>query len=96
MVRSRGAAKVRRELLVGFDPLAQYCAALQTRFGHLAALFWDGFGGRAVAVKWRPDALLPVRLQDRPAPPHPPKNVVNVVFSFTDAKALASALAATL
>lgn len=60
MVRGRGAAKVRRELLVGFDPVAHYGALLQARFGEVAALFWDGWGGRAIAIKWRPEALRPV------------------------------------
>ncbi len=60
VVRGRGAAKVRRELLVGFDPVAHYGALLQARFGEVAALFWDGWGGRAIAIKWRPEALRPV------------------------------------
>jgi len=71
VVRSRGAKRMRRELLVGFDPVAHYAALLEASFGHLAAFFWDGCGGRAVGVKWRPDALRPTALS--PATAHAAK-----------------------
>lgn len=51
MVRERGAKRLRRELLVGFDPVPLYVALLEEDFGHLAAFFYDGCGGRAVGIR---------------------------------------------
>lgn len=57
VVATRSPAKLQRELVVGFDPVALYAAALEQRFGLLASFFWDGCGGRAIAIKWRSAAL---------------------------------------
>lgn len=53
VVRERGAKRLRRELLVGFDPVPLFVALLERYFGHLAALFYDGCGGRAIGIRWR-------------------------------------------
>ena len=37
------------------------CARLRAAYGGLALFFADGYGGRVVAVKWRPAAFLPER-----------------------------------
>ena len=49
----RGPAKVRQELLVGFDPVQMLMAKLQARFAHVASFFADEVGGRAVAFRCR-------------------------------------------
>lgn len=59
IVASQGLAKLQQELLIGFDPVALFTTKLEERFGHLAVFCSDGLGGRAVGVKWRPDAFLP-------------------------------------
>lgn len=51
VVRERGTKRLRRELLVGFDPVPLYAALLQQHFGHLAAFFYDGCGGRAIGIR---------------------------------------------
>ena len=51
MVRERGAKRLRRELLIGFDPVPLFVALLESHFGHLAALFYDGCGGRAIGIR---------------------------------------------
>eukprot|EP00887_Chlorella_sp_A99_P002636 scaffold6.g2636.t1 len=56
ILAARGARAVRRELLVGFDPLPIYVAALERRFSDLAVFCADFVGGGLVGVKWRPAA----------------------------------------
>lgn len=51
VVRERGAKKLRRELLVGFEPPPLFVALLEAHFGHLAAFYHDGCGGRAVGIR---------------------------------------------
>jgi hypothetical protein len=53
VLAARGAAAVRRELLVGFAPLERYVAALEARLGGAAAFCADFLAGDAVGVKWR-------------------------------------------
>lgn len=59
VVSSRSPAKLKRELLVGFDPVSIFVSLLERRFGHLATFFWDGYGGRVIAIKWHRSALQP-------------------------------------
>lgn len=47
---------MRRELLVGFDPLPLYLSLLESRFSDLAVFCADFVGGALVGVKWRPAA----------------------------------------
>ena len=54
---------MRRELLVGFDPLPPFAAAAQQRLGDLAVVCADFVGGGVVALKWRPAALAPAPLR---------------------------------
>lgn len=57
------------ELLVGFDPVTRYVAALEERFGHLAVFCADADGGfPAVGIKWLPQAFVPAPV--RPALAH--------------------------
>lgn len=68
MLASRGAGAVRRELLVGFDPVPTFLALLERRFGELAVFCADYTGGTVAAIKWRPAAFLQAPL--RPALAH--------------------------
>ncbi len=61
VLKLQGPAAVRKELLVGFDPLLEFVARLQLRLGHLATFCTDYVGGRIVAVKWDPERFLQVR-----------------------------------
>lgn len=63
VVATQGLAKLRRELLVGFDPLALFLRKCAERFGHLGTFCADAHGGRVVAVKWDPAAFAPAPLQ---------------------------------
>ncbi|KAG0330358.1 hypothetical protein BG004_002115 [Podila humilis] len=47
------------EILIGFDPVAQYVAELQRAFGDIALFFWDRYGGTQVGVLWNPVTLTP-------------------------------------
>ncbi|GAB4820593.1 hypothetical protein N2152v2_007639 [Parachlorella kessleri] len=59
IVQARGAQAVRRELLVGFDPLPLFLEALEQRFGFLAVFCADYVGGSVIGVKWRASAFVP-------------------------------------
>jgi Nrap protein domain 6 len=59
VVQSWSSGRLRRELLVGFDPVPLLVAELEARFDHLAVFFADYVGGDFVGVKWRPAALAP-------------------------------------
>lgn len=62
VVDSTPAAQLASELLVGFDPLPLFLAALEERFGHLATFCADAHGLPAVGVRWRAEAFLPAPL----------------------------------
>ncbi|KAL4426966.1 hypothetical protein ABPG77_009527 [Micractinium sp. CCAP 211/92] len=67
VLQARGHSAVRRELLVGFDPLPPYTAQLQRRLGDLAVACADFVGGSVVALKWRAAALAPAPLRPEAA-----------------------------
>ena len=56
----KGPGKLRRELLVGFDPVQLIVQQLQQRFEGAANFFADVFGGSILALKWHEKAFLPV------------------------------------
>ncbi|KAL6767157.1 hypothetical protein ACKKBG_A38825 [Auxenochlorella protothecoides x Auxenochlorella symbiontica] len=58
VVARRGAAAVRRELLVGFDPVAAFVRRLQARLDPVAVVLADLTpGAGVVGLKWRAPAL---------------------------------------
>ncbi|PRW05744.1 nucleolar 6, partial [Chlorella sorokiniana] len=67
VLAARGHHLVRRQLLVGFDPLPLYTHLLQRRLGDLAVVCADWVGGRQVALKWRSPALAPAPLRPEAA-----------------------------
>lgn len=52
LVQKKGAAKLRRELLVGFDPVNLLHDSLQHRYHGAASFFVDVVGGHAIGIKW--------------------------------------------
>lgn len=53
VLQTRGVAAVRRELLVGFDPLPLFVSRLENRFRDVAVVCTDYLGGRTVGLKLR-------------------------------------------
>ena len=51
-MQKKGAAKLRRELLVGFDPVKLLHDRLQQRYHGAASFFVDVAGGHAIGIKW--------------------------------------------
>ncbi|KAF9584422.1 hypothetical protein BGW38_006511 [Lunasporangiospora selenospora] len=47
------------EVMIGFDPAAEYLAELQRAFGDIALFFYDRYGGTQVGILWNPVALAP-------------------------------------
>ena len=47
---------------VGEDPVADLVERLRATYGALALFFYDGLGGRQIALKWRPAAFMPTKL----------------------------------
>lgn len=43
--------------IVDFDPVQSYLSELRDSFGHLAIFLHDTFGGKFIAVVWKPDAF---------------------------------------
>lgn len=56
----KGAGKLRRELLIGFDPVGLIIEQIQQRFEGPANFFVDMYGGSILALKWVEKADLPV------------------------------------
>ncbi|KAI7818797.1 Nrap protein [Gamsiella multidivaricata] len=47
------------EILIGFDPAAEYLAELQRAYGDIALFFHDRYGGTQIGVLWNPITLSP-------------------------------------
>ncbi|KAF9902688.1 hypothetical protein BX616_001852 [Lobosporangium transversale] len=47
------------EILIGFDPAAEYLTELQRAYGDTALFFHDKYGGTQIGVLWNPIALSP-------------------------------------
>ncbi|KAL4542017.1 hypothetical protein Ndes2526B_g06504 [Nannochloris sp. 'desiccata'] len=77
VVEARGAAAVRKELLVGFNPVPLYVSLLEDRFGAVAVPCADYLGGTSVGLKLRGPALQPGLL--RPEAAHATKPLGGVV-----------------
>ncbi|KAG2496823.1 hypothetical protein HYH03_005229 [Edaphochlamys debaryana] len=63
VVASRGPAALQKELLIGFDPVARLLRELFAAYGHMATFCVDALGGRAVGVRWAPEAFFPQPLR---------------------------------
>jgi U3 small nucleolar RNA-associated protein 22 len=59
VIQVRGAAAVRKELLIEFDPVPLYVSLLEDRFGAVAVPCADYLGGTSVGLKLRGPALQP-------------------------------------
>lgn len=67
VLQARGAAAVRKELLVGFHPVPLFVSLLEERFGAVAIPCADYLGGVAVGLKLRGPALKPGPLRPEAA-----------------------------
>ncbi|KAI8600248.1 Nrap protein [Dissophora ornata] len=47
------------QILIGFDPAAEYLAELQRSYGDIALFFHDRYGGTQIGVLWNPITLSP-------------------------------------
>lgn len=56
-MQKKGAAKLRRELLVGFDPVILVHDELQQRYHGAASFFVDVVGGHTLGIKWSSKVL---------------------------------------
>ena len=56
-MQKKGAAKLRQELLVGFDPVTLLHDRLQQRYHGAASFFVDVVGGHAIVIKWNSKLL---------------------------------------
>jgi U3 small nucleolar RNA-associated protein 22 len=95
----RGSAAVRKELLVGFDPVPLYIDLLEQRLGSVAVFCADYVGGAVVGVKWRRAAFAPAPLRPEtahamaPAARGPPlEGAPDVEAILADAAALGAGL----
>lgn len=52
VLEKRGAQKVVKHLLVGFDPVRIYLDCLEQRFGEFATICADTLGGSVISIKW--------------------------------------------
>lgn len=60
MLIRKGTSKLRRELLIGFDPVSMLLAQIQHRFQGAASFFVDLYGGDVLALKWHEKAFVPI------------------------------------
>ena len=56
-MQKKGTAKLRRELLVGFDPVILLHGKLQERYHGAASFFVDVVGGHVIGIKWSSKVL---------------------------------------
>ncbi|KAK9814240.1 hypothetical protein WJX72_002757 [[Myrmecia] bisecta] len=63
ILEARGPARVRKDLLVSFDPVASYVQQLEARYGHLAVFCTDAVGGPMIGVKWDARAFVPAPMR---------------------------------
>lgn len=59
VVSGTSAKVLRKELLVGLDPLKNFVDVLTGSLGHVAVFCCDALGGDTIGIKWRPQAFLP-------------------------------------
>lgn len=46
-------------ILVGFEPVGEYVARLEERFGDLAVFCYDEYGGDVLTIRWLPEMFIP-------------------------------------
>jgi len=104
-VQKKGPGKLRKELLVGFDPVSLFLHQLQERFQGYASFCVDGIGGYVIGIKWSAKAqeVAPFDVkkahmleraeaeEHRPAP-HVQGCTLSVSAVLTDIKALGAGL----
>lgn len=57
LLQKKGPGKLRKELILGFDPVSLLLHQLQDRFHESATFFVDSIGGHVIGIKWSARAL---------------------------------------
>lgn len=57
LLQKKGPGKLRKELLLGFDPVTLLLHQLSQRFHESATFFVDSIGGHVIGIKWSSGAL---------------------------------------
>ncbi len=105
LLQKKGPGKLRKELLIGFDPVSLFLHQLQGRFQGYATFFVDGIGGHVVGIKWSAKAqeaapfdvktahmLEPADPEGHSPAPHVQACTLSVSALLTDIKALGAGL----
>lgn len=105
MVQKKGPGKLRKELLVGFDPVSLLLRQIQQRFQGSVTFFVDTVGGNVIGVKWSNKALAelpfdvtrahmlePVTHEEQAAVSHVQGCSLSVSAVLTDVKTLGAGL----
>lgn len=100
VLKSRGGAHVRKELLIGFEPLEMYVEQLMQRFGSVGVVCADYCGGSRVGIKLfgnilkpgpvRPEVAHVLKPEDSNQRSH--RTVMDVVSIAEDAMSLGAGL----
>ncbi len=100
MLQKKEPGKLRKELLLGFDPVSILLHQIQQRFQGSANFFVDSIGGHAIGIKWSVKALeaapFDVRrahmLEPEQLAPHVQDCSLDVSAVLSDIKALGAGL----
>jgi Nrap protein domain 6 len=57
--RTLPAERLRHDVLVGIDPIANLMERLEQHLGHCCIFTADQWGGSVIGIKWKPKAFVP-------------------------------------
>ena len=105
LLQKKGPGKLRKELLIGFDPVSFFLHQLQERFQGYASFCVDGIGGHVIGIKWSAKAreaapfnvktahmLEPAEAESHGSAPQVQACTLSVSAVLTDIKALGAGL----
>ncbi len=105
LVQKKGPGKLRKELLIGFDPVSLFLHRLQERFQGHASFCVDSIGGLVIGIKWSAKAqeeapfdVMKAHMLERAeavehrSAPHVQACTLSVSAVLTDIKALGAGL----
>ena len=105
LLQKKGPGKLRKELLIGFDPVSLFLHQLQERFQGYASFCVDGIGGHVIGIKWSAKAreaapfnvktahmLEPAEAENHGSAPQVQACTLSVSAVLTDIKALGAGL----
>lgn len=105
LLQKKGPSKLRKELLIGFDPVSLFLHRLQERYQGYASFCVDGLGGHVIGIKWSAKAqeaapfdvmkahmLEPAEAEDSSSALHVQACTLSVSALLMDIKALGAGL----